>query len=180
MVYLHKKGGKPPFFVLFLCNFENYPCGVVYRLQKFGKIKKNEKTVGNCPKKEESPLKNVLLIMTRASLAQGLLHKGAEVSDLQFFFEADYEKSIASVKARSAETVLLEISESGMQDTAYCLALSESIKREVPGCRILLMCPESDPDSVKKTIGAKRSGRIDDFVFYDASMDYLITVLRAL
>ena len=125
-------------------------------------------------------MKNVLLIMTRASLAQGLLRKGAEVSDMELFYERNYEKSIDSVKARSAETVLLEISESGAQDTAYCLSLCESMKREVPFCRILLMCPESDPDSVRKTIGAKRSGRIDDFVFYDASMDYLITVLRAL
>ena len=49
-----------------------------------------------------------------------------------------------------------------------------------PYCRLMLMCPEGQAEAVHRTIEAKRKGEIDDFVFYDASLDYLAASLQSL
>ena len=42
------------------------------------------------------------------------------------------------------------------------------------------MCPEGQTEVVNRAIAAKRKGEIDDFVFYDVSLDYLAASLQAL
>jgi hypothetical protein len=44
----------------------------------------------------------------------------------------------------------------------------------------MLMCSERQIDAVSSAIQAKRKGEIDDFVFYDVSLDYLAASLRSL
>ena len=49
-----------------------------------------------------------------------------------------------------------------------------------PQCRLMLMCPEGQTEAVRRVIEAKRKGEIDDFVFYDVSLDYLAASLQSL
>ena len=44
----------------------------------------------------------------------------------------------------------------------------------------MLMCPEEQQETVRRAIQAKQQGEIDDFVFYDVSMDYLTASLQTL
>ena len=44
----------------------------------------------------------------------------------------------------------------------------------------MLMCPEGQAEAVHRAIEAKRKGEIDDFVFYDVSLDYLAASLQSL
>ena len=44
-------------------------------------------------------------------------------------------------------------------------------------CMLLLMCPEQDENSITRVVEAKRKKRIDDFVFYDVTIEYLISKL---
>ena len=62
----------------------------------------------------------------------------------------------------------------------FCLALCAWLRQVTPGCRLMLMCPENQAEAVHRAIEAKRRGQIDDFVFYDVSLDYLAASLQSL
>ena len=62
----------------------------------------------------------------------------------------------------------------------FCLALCAWLREVTPHCRLMLMCPEGQTEAVHRAIEAKRKGEIDDFVFYDVSLDYLAASLQSL
>ena len=65
-------------------------------------------------------------------------------------------------------------------DIDFCLDLCAWLRKVTPHCRLMLMCSERQIDAVSSAIQAKRRGEIDDFVFYDVSLDYLAASLRSL
>lgn len=125
-------------------------------------------------------LKTVLLIMRRASLAQGLMAKARDDPDLRLCYEPDYDHVDAAIRSHQAAGVLLEVAEDGAQDIDFCLALCAWLREVTPRCRLMLMCPEGQVEAVHRAIEAKRKGEIDDFVFYDVSLDYLAASLQSL
>ena len=125
-------------------------------------------------------LKTVLLIMRRASLAQGLMAKVQDAPGLQLCYEPDYANADVAIRSHLATGALLEVAEDGAQDIDFCLALCAWLREVTPHCRLMLMCPEGQAETVHRAIEAKRKGEIDDFVFYDVSLDYLAASLQAL
>ena len=130
--------------------------------------------------KEVKTLKTVLLIMRRASLAQGLMAKARDDPDLRLCYEPDYDHVDAAIRSHQAAGALLEVSEDGRQDMGFCLSLCARLRETAPRCRLMLMCPEGQAETIRLCIEAKRRGKIDDFVFYDVSLDYLIASLKSL
>ena len=125
-------------------------------------------------------LKTVVLIMQRASLAQGIIAKVCNVSGIRFHYEPDYTKADVTIRTHLATGALLEVSEGGVYDIGFCLMVCEWLRQVTPHCRLMLMCPEGQRETVHRAIEAKQKGEIDDFVFYDASLDYLIACLQSL
>ncbi|WP_394266704.1 hypothetical protein [Anaerotignum sp.] len=125
-------------------------------------------------------MKTVVLIMRRASLAQGLMTKIRHIPDMQLCYEPDYSKADAAIKNHQATGALLEVSEDGAHDIESCLALCAWLRKVTPHCHLMLMCPEGQTETVHSAIEAKRRGDIDDFVFYDVSLDYLAASLQSL
>ena len=125
-------------------------------------------------------LKTVLLIMRRASLAQGLMAKARDDPGLRLCYEPDYDRADAAIRSHQAAGALLEVAEDGRQDMGYCLSLCARLREITPHCRLMLMCPEGQTEAVHRAIEAKRKGEIDDFVFYDVSLDYLAASLQSL
>ena len=125
-------------------------------------------------------LKTVLLIMQRASLAQGLMAKVRDAPGVQLCYEPDYANADVAIRTHLAAGALLEVSEDGTHDIGFCLALCAWLRQVTPGCRLMLMCPENQAEAVHRAIEAKRRGQIDDFVFYDVSLDYLAASLQSL
>ena len=125
-------------------------------------------------------LKTVLLIMRRASLAQGLMAKVQDAPGLQLCYEPDYANADVAIRSHLATGALLEVAEDGAQDIDFCLALCAWLREVTPHCRLMLMCPERQTEAVQRAIEAKRKGEIDDFVFYDVSLDYLAASLQSL
>ena len=123
-------------------------------------------------------LKTVLLIMRRASLAQGLMAKVQDAPGLQLCYEPDYANADVAIRSHLATGALLEVAEDGAQDIDFCLALCAWLREVTPHCRLMLMCPEGQTEAVHRAIEAKRKGEIDDFVFYDVSLDYLAASLQ--
>lgn len=130
--------------------------------------------------REVGILKTVLLIMRRASLAQGLMAKVQDTPGMQLCYEPDYANADVAIRSHLAAGALLEVAEDGAQDIGYCLALCAWLREVTPHCRLMLMCPEGETEAVHRAIEAKRKGEIDDFVFYDVSLDYLAASLQSL
>lgn len=66
-------------------------------------------------------LKTVLLIMRRASLAQGLMAKVRDAPGIQLCYEPDYANADVAIRAHLAAGALLEVSEDGAHDIDFCL-----------------------------------------------------------
>lgn len=103
-----------------------------------------------------------------------------ETEDIQPYFQPDYADADVVIRGCGAYCALIEVAESGEYDADYCLALCAWLRKETPDCKLLLMCPENDVKSVTAAVEAKKEGRIDDFIFYDASLEYLLSKLRAM
>lgn len=115
----------------------------------------------------------IMLIMYRNAIVQGLMNKLQGNPDIHMIYEPDYDHAHIAARNSDANVVLIEATESGHYDMAYCLALSNWLRKHIPKCKILLMCSEQDEKSVKEVVAAKWARQIDDFVFYDVTIDYL-------
>ncbi len=118
----------------------------------------------------------IVLLMTRTPVAQGLIKK-LERPSIRLCYESDYTKADNLVHVNGANIALIEIAETGIYDAKFCLALCSRLHNKVRSCKILLMCPEQDELSIATAIDGKQEGIIEDFVFYDASIDYLASKL---
>ena len=125
-------------------------------------------------------LKTVILIMHRASLSQGLMAKVRDIPGIQLHYEPNYANADKSIRGYSAAGALLEVSEDNVHDIDSCLTLCAWLREVTPHCRLMLMCPEGQTEVIRRAIEAKRKGLIDDFVFYDVSLDYLVASLQSL
>lgn len=119
----------------------------------------------------------VALIMKRKVLAQSLMRLTREEKGIQMYFQPDYADADVVIRGCGASCALVEVAESGEYDVAYCLALCAWLKKETPACKLLLLCPENDEECISEVVAAKRAGKIDDFIFYDTSLEYLISKL---
>lgn len=119
----------------------------------------------------------IVLLMHRKAIAHGLMEKIRENSDISMIHESDYDKGQDLVSINNANIALIEVTESGPFDMSYCLKLCSDLRKDKPECKLLLMCSEQNENTVKLVIAAKGEKKIDDFVFYDVTIDYLISKL---
>ena len=129
---------------------------------------------------EEGAMPNVLLVVHRRAIVQALIDKLQKNSGISLVYEANSSHAETAAVLHNAEVVLIEVAESGMHNLDYCLNLCQEIRGLVPECKLIIMCSEQDEESVKRVIKAKWEGKIDDFVFYDGTMDYLVSKLKSI
>lgn len=129
---------------------------------------------------EEGAMPNVLLVVHRRAIVQALIDKLQKNSGISLVYEANFSHAETAGVLHNAEVVLIEVAESGMHNLDYCLNLCQEIRGLVPECKLIIMCSEQDEESVKRVIKAKWEGKIDDFVFYDVTMDYLVSKLKSI
>ena len=96
----------------------------------------------------------MLLIMRRASLAQGLMAKVRDAPGIQLCYEPDYANADVAIRSHLASGALLEVSEDGDHGIDFCLALCAWLREITPHCRLMLMCPEGQPEAVSRAIEA--------------------------
>jgi hypothetical protein len=129
---------------------------------------------------DKKAAQTLALIMTCRPIAQTLMLKIREEATLAVIFELAYASADTAIRANSVDTALVEVAEAGQFGLCYCLALCARIRRKAPRCKLMLMCPESDEEGVARVVEAKRCGQIDDFVFYDSTIDYLASKLLSM
>ena len=125
--------------------------------------------------------RRVLLVTQKRVLSDALTAQTGADTRFEFETEPKYALAALTAEACSPEIVLIEIPESGPWKPAEkCFAVCDMIHRQLPDCKLVILCSEDDKDSYQATIQAKQEGRIDDFLFYDNSAHYLLSKLEAL
>lgn len=110
-------------------------------------------------------MKKVLLVMHRIMIAE-LLKKELSRSDrFDVSVECDINGALLLEAQKGSDIIILELPERQKQRATEYLAYCEKFKELHNHQKILVICPETDLDACEAVIEAKRSGRIDDFVF---------------
>ncbi|MDL2218257.1 hypothetical protein LJC27_06320 [Christensenellaceae bacterium OttesenSCG-928-M15] len=125
-------------------------------------------------------MQTIVLIMRREPIAQAFIKRLLDNADIAVIHAPDYGRADRIIHEHSAGAALVEVGETSGYDTAHCLALCKRLRDVAPQCKLILMCPEQNGASVQEAVKAKKDRRIDDFVFYDASLDYLTSKLLSM
>jgi hypothetical protein len=117
----------------------------------------------------------ITLAMQRKPPAEKIKSKLRKTLNASVVYESDYVLAEDNARVEGTDVVLIEIAETGKYDVDYCLGLCSRLSgRRI---KLMLLCPEQDESVVSAVINAKRQGLIDDFMFYDASVDYIVSKL---
>ena len=87
---------------------------------------------------------------------------------------------VVSCRESAAEVALLEVAYNRGYTIEERLAQADALRKEMPCCRVVLMCDEnSAPELGRRIAQAKKDKRIDEFVFSSVSEAYLVAMLAA-
>jgi hypothetical protein len=125
-------------------------------------------------------MQTILLVILRQPVAEVLIQKLREVTDIRLIYEPDYFKFFNTADNCGADTILIEVQETGDYGMTFCLTLCGRLRKEAPGRRVILLCPEQDATCVSDAVKAMRDGSIDDFLFFNATIDYMVSKLLAM
>ena len=125
--------------------------------------------------------RRVLLVMQKRMLSDALIAQTGNDTRFTFTSEPRYASAALTAEACSPEITIVEVPESGSWKSAEkCFTVCDMIRRQLPDCKLVILCSENDKDSYQAAIQAKKESRIDDFLFYDNSVHYLLSKLEAL
>jgi hypothetical protein len=125
--------------------------------------------------------KKVLLVMYRKMLSDALISQTGGDAFFKFTAEQNYASAALTAAACAPEIAVVEVPESGpWKSASKCLAICDVIRKQLPLCKVVVLCSENDADSCSAAIHAKQENRIDDFLYYDSSINYLFSKLEAL
>ena len=125
-------------------------------------------------------MQKFLLIMHRKLVSDGIKNSLEKDSDIAVYVEHIYENAVFAADIRNPDIVMLEIPETDADNPNYYLKICDKIKKTIPACKLLLMCHENSAESKRAVIEAMRLKKIDDFVFFDITLDYLRSKLAVL
>jgi hypothetical protein len=130
--------------------------------------------------RENMKQKRILLVMYRRILADALSRQGKTDPFFDFKAEQNYSAAPLTAELYQPDIAVLEIPESGEWNAETCFSMGNEIQKAVPSCKLMILCPEKNQAVCKATIQAKRENRIDDFLYYDTTINYLFSKLEAL
>lgn len=127
-------------------------------------------------------MKNIGLITKNKVLAQSLATQIKNNPHLQFepFLLHDPGQALLDAEVLKIDLAVVELIAGTRKDNGAVLSLCENLRQTVPGCRLLLFVTQDDKASRKVAIKAMKRKIVDDFVFYDESLQYLLAKLGAL
>jgi len=122
-------------------------------------------------------LKRLLLIMYRKLMSDAMVSALSESAEFELFVEHNYANAVGAALTYMPSIALVEIPENRGALVSDYLEICAAIRRAVPRCKLMLMCPENSEESKHAAVDAMSKGAIDDFIYYNVSMDYLLSKL---
>ena len=122
----------------------------------------------------------VLLIMYRKLMGDAMVNSLSKNPSFKLFLEQNYKNAGSAAMTYMPDIAVVEIPESRARHPRDYLKICTEIREASPQCKLLLMCPENSSESKHAAVDVMRAGEIDDFVYYNVSMDYLQSKLAVL
>ena len=122
----------------------------------------------------------VMLVLCRKVIAQLIVEAIEKRSGTTVFAEYDYSNVGTIAAVHKPDIALIEIPERRGTPALDILDVCAEINKAVPGCKIMLLCPDKDKGSIDVCVKAKKKSQIEDFMFYEAGVEYLASKLEAM
>jgi len=122
----------------------------------------------------------VMLLLCRRVIADLLIKSLERNEEVEAFGIYDYKNAVHAAMSRRPNIALVEIPEKHGTPAQDTLEICVAIKKELCECKIVLLCPEQDKESINACVEAKKQGKVEDFLFYDSGVEYLVSKLEAL
>ena len=125
-------------------------------------------------------MKTVLFISSNKVLGQGLSVAIRSKPEFNFRLEAqrNYLQAAACVDIFHADVVILDIVD--QENLEQAVEICQTFRQDEQNVKILLLVRPEQAVVRKVAVNMKNAGLVDDFVFYDSSLTYLIAKLEAL
>lgn len=125
-------------------------------------------------------MKTVLFVSSNKILGQGLSAAILSKPEFDFRWEAQlqYSQAIAGADVFHADVVLLDVAD--QVDMKRALEICQSLRQNSQTTKILLLVRPEQAAVRAQAVDAKNAGQVDNFVFYDSSLSYLLAKLAAL
>ena len=126
-------------------------------------------------------MKNIGIITTSRVFAQGLAVIVKERPELEFkpFLLLNPHQALIDAEIMQIDVAVIDITDNASKNFENMLHFCEELRKNVPGCHILLLVSQENGDDCKMAIEAVKSKTVEDFVLYDASLEYLFAKLAA-
>ncbi len=125
-------------------------------------------------------MKTVLFVSSNKILGQGLSAAILSKPEFDFRWEAQlqYSQAIVGADVFHADVVLLDVAD--QVDMKRALEICQSLRQNSQTTKILLLVRPEQAAVRVQAVDAKNAGQVDNFVFYDSSLSYLLAKLAAL
>lgn len=126
-------------------------------------------------------VKKLGFITTNKVLAQSLATTVRDAPGLGFapFLLLNPRQAALDAEMLHIDVAVVDIVDGATEEAAEVLPLCIKLREILPLCRVLLLVSQEDKTGKKMAIDAMRTKVADDFVFYDASLDYLFAKLAS-
>ena len=125
-------------------------------------------------------MKTVLFVSSNKILGQGLSAAILSKPEFDFRWEAQlqYSQAIVGADVFHADVVLLDVAD--QVDMKRALEICQSLRQNSQTTKILLLVRPEQAAVRAQAVDAKNAGQVDNFVFYDSALSYLLAKLAAL
>ena len=125
-------------------------------------------------------MKTILFISTNKILGQGLSAAILTKPEIGFKWAAqlNYSQAVVGADIFHADMVIVDVVD--QMDMEYSADICQSLRENNRAVKILLLVRPEQPIVRRKSVDAQKAGLIDNFVFYDSSLTYLLAKLEAL
>lgn len=126
-------------------------------------------------------MKRIALITTNKILAQSLDIAIQATPDLEFEFLMflNSQQALLDSEIFQIDIALIDVMDSDIWEKETPLSFCQRLNKILPDCHFLLLVSQDNMMNRKMATEAKKNKLIDDFVFYDASLTYLLAKLTA-
>lgn len=76
--------------------------------------------------------------------------------------------------------MIIETNDENHEETGTTLSLCNDLRKTTPNCQILLLVQQDNKDNQNTAMKAVNDKIVDDYIFTDTSLDYLLAKLLAL
>jgi len=126
-------------------------------------------------------VKTVAFITTRRVLGQSLarvIETRPELG-LEPQLLLNMEQAALDAEVLKVDVAVIDQIDSSAEGLVAALRLCAQMRAAVPACRLILLLSQGDAVGREIAMESKRGGSIDDFVFQDTSVEYLLAKIVA-